>query len=225
MKTQKHILQVFCLSAVLLLTTLLVHGENVQAASAKTKALKAYGKLMAKSKTADFTQNSSSSFALAYIDNDKIPELIIQNFYGGMIKGNYAVYTYRNGKVKRVAGPDTLGTSISYYKKKGVIRGSLWYTVPMGGPGEGTTYCQMKKGKIVSILKKEVFEPNEAYGRTKTESSWFYDTSGKGNKFKSLSKKSFNSKLKKMTGSKKPTTLKSIKFYENTAANRKKYLK
>ena len=85
-------------------------GNKVQAASAKVKAMKAYGKFLAKHPAKDFGDKyydaSFSSDDTSYItsyflydmNKDRIPELITQtnvNFRWHIIR----IYTYKNGKV------------------------------------------------------------------------------------------------------------------------------
>ncbi len=182
---------------------------NAQAASQKTKAIKAYTKMMSKSTMrwgADtyYTKvpTKNCEFAIAYIDNDSVPELIVRNTRDiTHIAGFGVVYTYRNGKVQVVKNIH-IDDKFYYYKKKGVFV-SMYVS---GGTAE--SYWTLSKGKAVCRLSKEYRMIDRKYT--------YYAAS------KKTSKKKFNAALKKLVGSKKKTA---VKFYKNTAAARKKYMK
>lgn len=176
--------------------------------------VKAYKKLLSKSTIGTRKWPASQcSFAFAYIDNNSVPELVIQSYWSGSMFGYYEIYTYRNGKARRI--DVNLGVSFEYYKKTGVLSDSYWYTHPQGGPGSRTTYYKLKNGKITATLSKVKLEPNEMYNREKTVYNYNLNS-------KSIKKSKYNTQLKKLTGSKKAVT---PAFYKNTAANRKKYIK
>lgn len=182
---------------------------NAQAASQKTKALKAYTKMMSKSTMRWGTDTyytkvptKNCEFAIAYIDKDSVPELIVRNYRDiTHIAGYGVVYTYRNGKVQVVSNID-IDDKFYYYKKKGVFV----TTYILGGTAEG--YWTLSKGKAVCRLSKQYRMIDKKY-------TYFAAS-------KKISKAKFNAALKKLVGSQKKTA---VKFYKNTAAARKKYLK
>ena len=201
------------LLSLVLIFVLALAPLNVQAASNKTKALKAYKKLLS-AKNIRWGTNSyeptvpakNCQFALAYIDNDSVPELIVYNNKDVPHMVGYGLlYTYRSGKV-RLLGYINIDNKLSYYKKKGVI-----VTSYVSG---GTTYSYFKlsKTKITNKLAIGI--------DVLTQKKSYYTVSN--DIFKKTSKSKFNKALKKLVGSKKKTT---IKFRKNNASNRKKYIR
>ena len=76
-----------------------------------------------------YSRQSDIDFAIAYIDKDDIPELVLRRPRRRGCNAAY-VYTYRKGKVVRVeypfskmtfGGDGALARIIGYYKKKGVF--------------------------------------------------------------------------------------------------------
>jgi len=181
-------------------------GVKVEAASAKTKALNAYKKFLAE-KEIPWDKNfkipaSDCKFAIAYVDNDKIPELILNTNAVPHMAGYGRIFTYKNGKVKRVGPVEMDANKFSYYKKTGVfiscyVQGGVTYS-----------YRKLTKGKIVHKVQKG----EDAFGKKE-----YLDSNSK-----QISKSTFDKTVKKLVGSKKKT---SAKFYKNTASNRKKHCK
>lgn len=191
------------LMCIAMLTGILLPGVHTQAASKKTKALKAYSKLLA-SDSIKFSDRGSAnptdySFSLVYIDNNNVPELVI---WGNQPHSLYAVYTYRNGKAQYV---ENTGDGFGYYKKKGIFSGGIFRSYVC------TNYFKLSSGK--STRK---FSVTEDYSSATYQSY-------QSNKAVTITKTKFNRQLKKLVGSTKETT--NITWHKNTAANRKKYLK
>lgn len=188
-----------------------------QAASQKTKAKKAYRTMLAKKyiyKDGWRMTTKNCDFALAYIDNDSVPELLVYNSDDIPHMGGYGMlYTYSKGKVKYVTGlamdeRKTLG----YYKQKGILTDAY---AQQGYKSE--YYIRLKSGKTTSVLCKE-YKYNFRSDKWKL-SSYKKLSSGK---LKSASKSSFNKSLKSYVKTRKFTK---FKFYKNTSKNRTKYLK
>lgn len=188
---------------------------KAEAASQKTKALKAYNKMLSK-KTIRWGTDSNfplvstknCQFTIAYIDNDSIPELIVYNAKDiPHVIGYGMVYTYKSGKVKAVKNIN-IDSKFYYYSKKGVFVTSYCQG------GVTYTYFKLSKGKAAEKLQqgKAVYPPNASYQYYKISKD----------KRSQISKKSFTKALNNMVGKKKKTT---AKFYKNTSGNRKKYLK
>lgn len=205
--------------AVLFMLVLLVTicPMEAQAASKKTKAIKAY-KAMLSEKTMRWgldtyykaVPTDKCSFTIAYIDNDSVPELIVYSGYVSRPAGNMLIYTYRNGKAQVVKNTVTGryyadGGEFSYYRKKGIFISCYC------AGGVTDNYCRMSRNKAGYKLKAD---NSLMYGKS------YYRCAGE--KMKKITKKDFDKALKKLVGSKKKTT---AKFYKNTASNRKKYLK
>lgn len=185
---------------------------KVQAASQKSKAIAAYKKLLTQ-KTVTFDGNrkitmKNCKFALAYVDNNSVPELLLDT----TSKGNgyrYKVYTYSGGKAK-IAYESV--NPIRYYPKKGIV------AEVMSGEYSITIYAKMNvdKSKRVHLLSKESFKVDgKVLGTDYREGSYL-------TQFKNITKAAFNSQLKKLVGTAKLTA---PSYKTNTAANRSKYLK
>lgn len=189
---------------------------EVQAASQKAKAMKAYKSMLSKKtmRWGDDTYykavpTNTCKFAIAYIDNNSVPELIVTSGYVTRVAGTVVIYTYRNGKVQVVKSNTGRyyadSSKFSYYKKKGIFISTY------GTGGVTDSYYKMSKSKA---SKKLMADDSLMYGKS------YYTCSGEESK--KISKSGFNKSLKKLVGSTKKTK---AKFYKNTAANRKKYLK
>ena len=179
------------------------------AAPAKTKALKAYGEFLSKKTVRwdsyyDKLPAKECRFAVAYIDKDNIPELILYNTNVTHVSRFGRLYTYKNGKVKCVGAVDIDGGKCYYYKKKGIFVGEY----VMGGISNA--YLKLSNGKISSKLVKRKKMDGVSNG------TYYYDPQ------KEITKSSFNKRLKSLVGTTKRTT---VKFYKNTGANRKKILR
>ena len=150
-----------------------------------------------------YSRQSDIDFAVAYIDNNNVPELILRRPDKRGCACAY-VYTYRKGKVVRVRYPfskmefgrDGSSTEITgYYKKKGIFL----FEVLMG---DQRYYLRLKNGKAKMIAwNTGGYTDYPNYPKTKS-------------KYKRV--------LRKYTGGKKKTK---IKWHVNTMANRNKYLK
>ena len=136
-------------------------------------------------------------FGIAYINNDSVPELVT---YG--LGGKPTICYYKNGKVKNLMSAANCYYS-HYYKKKGVVKQTAYPYRSEEWDYYGYVKVNLAKNKW-SILS--------GYSDGKYENS----------KYKTISKKQFKNILKKAVGKTKATK---IKYYKNTAANRKKYLK
>lgn len=190
------------MAGLLLFAVLLIAlTASVQAASQKSKAIKAYDRFLS-GRYIDWeskkVETKDCSFALVYVDKDNVPELLVwgggRNVYHAVGYGR--LYGYKNGKVKMLG---KLRDGFQYYKKKGVY-------VAIGH----------LRGEIKSYQKISGSSSKQVVGKfTNTKTSYYANG-------KSISKSTFNKKLKKLVGNKKPSYAKS---YKNTAANRKKYLK
>lgn len=205
----------FMLTLLLLFcASLLIPSTNAQAADTKAKAIKAYKNLLAKDTmrwgkdtyyTAVPTKNCT--FSLVYIDNNSVPELVVKNNQDiTHIAGFGVVYTYKNGKVRTVDNIQLDG-KFYYYKKKGIFLTSY---CAMGQ--DCYTYCKLSKGKSTAKLGTQT----DLFSNVKT----YYKCKSSGTT--DIPKKTFNSSLKKLVGTRKRST---AAFHKNTATNRNRYLK
>lgn len=202
----------------LMVVFVMVPSQNAQAASNKTKALKAYRSMMAKKtlKVNDWTtyQTKNCRFAIAYIDNNSIPELIVYNNKDvSHIQGFGALYTYRKGKVQLVSTLmlDTR-SRLGYYYKTG------WFMDNTTYQGYGTdTFYKLFAGKLKTDM---------GYSRSVEYNGRKYVITGYGitanGSYQSYDATTFNRSLTYNTGGKKFRT---FKFYKNTKKNRLKYLR
>ena len=217
-KTKNKIVRALELLLILMLVFTAIPAMPGEAASAKSKALSAYKKKLSASKvtvlpagkkvtvnyydtiTYKYSRRANIKFDLAYIDNDNIPELILQdNRYC------YGVWTYKSGKVKCVLWGDSLTDPYGYYRKKGIYE-DVHYTE--GSPFYKQFY-QFKNGKMSHKMTKIVLEEGEPDAEYIIHS-------------KTVSKAAFKKKLKSYVGN---THVTKISLKKNTSTNRKKYLK
>lgn len=193
-------------------------ANQAQAASNKTKAIREYKKMLAKKTlkrdSATVYQTKNCRFALAYIDNNSIPELIVYNNKDAShIQGWGALYTYRKGKV-RLVSPLTLDTRsrLGYYHKTGWFADNTTYQ----GYG-GDTFQKLSGGKI---------KDDYTFSRSVEYRGGAYVITGYGimsnGSYQEVDATAFNRALSYNTNHKK---FKKFKFYKNTKTNRKKHLK
>lgn len=212
---------------VFLVATIMLPKANVNALTQKQKALNAYNKFLAKSSvpiasagktcyrswqpyTYKGTKASQVLFGLAYIDNDGIPELVLKTTNNGSTVLT-SIFTYTNGKVKRVLQLTNDYAHIDgyYYKAN-----SFKYTQLDEGGDKEEYYSVFNKGKTYRKLRKD----SNTYGyyapvyRKVTSDPW-------GGV---ISQSEFVKIRKNMTRSK---TLSKIKYYKDTAYNRKRILR
>lgn len=193
-------------------------ATHAQAASNKTKAMRAYKKMLA-GKTivrdeATVYQTKNCRFAIAYIDNNSVPELIVyNNTDASHIQGWGALYTYRKGKVRLVSNLmlDTR-SRLGYYHKTGWFMDNTTYQ----GYG-GDTFQKLSAGKLKDdlILGRSVEYRGGRYVVTG------YNSIYKGS-YEEIDASAFNRALCNKTNNK---AFKKFKFYKNTKKNRTKYLK
>lgn len=213
MKNKKWLLSLLFLC----LTVVLMVPVQSQAASTKAKALKAYRKMLAGStlewgESNWYVSTKNCKFAIAYIDNNSIPELIIRNDVDTYHASGYGLlYTYRKGKVQFV-DVLSMNSKFYYYKKKGIFTDN--YT---GSGVSSTIYQKLSRGKSVTKLGKDI-----EYDWDGNVSRATYTDCSNSSNYKQISKSTFNRKLKKLVGSTKKNT---VKFRANTKANRSRYLK
>jgi len=191
------------IAAALLMMLCLSFSLSAQA-SQKSKALKAYKSFLAK-------QKAEFSFSLIYLDKNSVPELILQEHRFNV---GY-VYTYKNGKVTPANG--TGKSPFAYYKKKGILI-SGWRFGGGSSVESATAYSRLKDGKV-SLALADVTKSSYKNGSLVNTQEYrkYTDDSGKYILISNL-----KSELKKIVGTRKKTK---IKYYKNTAANRKKRLR
>lgn len=188
---------------------------SAQAASQKTKAIKAYKIFLSKAMIPwddDWNVRASRcSFGLAYIDGDNVPELIVSTSDVSHAAGYGRIYAYKNGQVKRVANLAMNDSKCSYYKKKGVVIDTY---------AQGGSTKNYKKLTAAGLTTKLAVFSNVAKVPWLPKGTSYYKMTGYTNK--KVSKATFHKELKKLVGNKKATK---VSMRKNTVANRKKYLK
>lgn len=189
------------------LTVPAVHVQAVSKTSKKAQAIKAYKQFLSGK-----PNNGGYDFAVLYLDNDAVPELMVGAF----------LYTFKNGTVAQqgVAFGDS---GCSYYKKKGVIvthhtHKNLIYREGL----EGQEYSKFTKSGLTRQLYKDCRYTINSSGRAIGKKQYSYSRYTAQNIEKKASKSRFNAILKQMVGRTKATR---IKMHHNTAANRNRYLK
>lgn len=208
----------------LMMAMMLLPTMGAQAASAKSKAMKAYKKMLSQ-QTIDWSGDGSympslnnSKFGLAYINNDGIPELVVENPNTNSASGFGRLYTWKNGKVVEIARfrnmehVDELTDTypFAYYKKTGIFK---YCNINFGNAYETFLKLTGTKTKNVNLyhfaLASELWKI-EHYSIDKSTGTQV------------ITRAQFNKKLKKLVGSQKATPL---KFHKNTKKNRSKCLK
>lgn len=207
---------------IMLCVVLITPCMNVSAATQRQRAISAYKKWLSatyvrvlqkgtvyyddwayKRCTYSKTKASAVKFALAYIDGDSIPELVVYTKKGHVEL--FGILTYKNGKVRRVYSSTGSSKILGYYKKTGCFLERAF--------SEGTPYYDnyYKMSGAKSTKKYSKF----SYSIYSTEAEYYI--SGK-----SATKKAFTSGVQNLTKKKSMTKL---KFYKNTKANRNKKIK
>lgn len=211
---------------VLCVVVLCAFSGTVHAASTKSKALAAYKKYLAdnvvqrNSRGAIMNSTTCASrFAIIYLNNDSIPELVVER--AGLLYSPY-VYTYKNGKMTAVEGTMVSASAHleGYYKKKGcLVLGDESNGYPYHG--FSSYYLTLKSGKLSAKLKKQYLGTAK---KVVEGPNYYYNKKSGVNTYpeKKISRATFNKKLKDIVGSRKITK---IKLLDNTAANRKKACK
>ena len=207
-------------------TTLLLPSFDTSAATQKQQALKAYKQFLSKStvtiiplgrryedqwslRMVNYTGTPSSKvrFAIAYIDNDSIPELIIERIEDHMTCALFGIFTYKNGKVLWVKAGRGYDYYIGCYAKTGTFLtrdttdGALYHD----------QYTVFKNGKATPKLTKTV---------APYEFKEYYRNQNGG--LKKISFQAFSRLLKNLNGGRKLTR---VNYHNNTAGNRNTYLK
>ena len=204
MMKKKTIVTFLLLSLTLMM--MLPFGISAQAAGKKTKACKAYRKFLEKS-------NSDVMWGTAYLNNDTIPDLVTYTAFAPI--GKPMVYTYRKNKVVKVSLSMANSYYSHYYKKKGVVLNVPVYKKDW--PYDFKEYCTFNFKKTATARNNNVkavcYQEDKKYYKPdqKSETGWTQ-----------IKKAEFSKLLKKKVGNAKP---KKIKYYKNTAENRKKHLK
>lgn len=140
--------------------------------------------------------HSNLKFALIYLDKDSVPELVVSDG---------KIYTYKKASGMVLLQDDYEFDYQKYYKKKGVIYSDI---IPGAVMDYDVGYYQRVKGKkLATIVSFNHFRSGK----------WEYFNS----KYKKINKNQFKSLIKKYAGSRKLTK---IKYYQNTPANRNRYL-
>ena len=206
---------------ILVMTLLTAGSMTAHAAGSKKKALAAYKTFleqnMVQRNARGAITNASTAitrFAIIYLDKNSVPELIVEK--SGLMMSPF-VYTWKNGKMTALSSSNFSAseTVYGYYKKKGCLVMSYESN---GYPYHSfiNDYAVIKGKKLIRRLRKQylgtaskaVEGPNYSYNSKNTTDS---------SPSKKITKSSFNSKLKKIVGSKKMVK---IKLVENTAGNR-----
>ena len=198
----------------MLVFVLLFTSTTTQAASQKTKAMKAYASFLSKNRYLKWTDRPNMRigrakncyFAVAYIDNNNVPELVLYTPDSSHVAGFGVMYTYRNGRVVRVSELCLdLRSTLGYYKKKNV------YLDNYSSTGLGSySYARISKQTLGG---KSVRYNYRTRKWATTGYTW-------NNKF--VSKAYFDRALKRVVGK---TRFTKYKFYKNTSSNRRRYLK
>ena len=194
------------------------------AATPKQEALNAYNRWLSNAKVQVMpkgyrdiddvlytpTPAAKTEFAIAYINNDSIPELIVKTK-----KGDYcSVLTYRNGKIVRIWNNSFYNFVNGYYSKTGMfvdkrlpdmakIADYRKYML-MGSSGSVTQRFEILEHDVKGVKSYDYYSPQtKKWTRLKNRTD-------------------FKNKLLTFTRGKALTP---VRYYGNTATNRKNILK
>ena len=146
---------------------------------------------------------SDVKFALASIDGDSIPELIIS-----VKKDNrplFGILTFKNGRITRVYSSNGLTYFGGYFNGTGYIN-----MTSIESYCKKSLYCQLNGTSIKTMYY-------QSYKRKLGDLDMYYGTGGK-----LLSKSRYTKQVRSATQGKAKITL---VLHQNTAANRNKFLK
>ena len=157
-------------------------------------------------------------FAIALIDDDDIPELLVYNINDAFHSTGYGeLYCYDKNSSTRVKEVTFLSLNepklLGYYKKTG------WYMDCYSGAGGGNVTLNevVKNEKSQTVITKLL--QNDESGKNKVIG---YEISNGGSDTRQLNKTEYLNKIAEVTGG---IPLTKYKFYKNTKENREKYLK
>ena len=190
-------------------------GTKTKITSTGKKAIKAYQRFLGQDTIQWSYQKKvyafeKIEFALADINSDGVPELLLENGYASHAEGYVAIYGYYKKKIRQIdIGADEI---TSYYPKSGIVEFNHY------GMGGTTWYRRiLKNTKQQDVATIQCPSP---YGAgDKTAYHW-----NKGKKEIEVSKVKFYRLLKKATG-KKRVKIKDSDWHSNTADNRKNMVK
>ena len=210
----KHIRRHIIVAAFFMLTIL---RADIIVSAAEPTWVRIYQNLLEKG-TYTVTNNnyswnaSLSSFLILDIDQNGTPELVTKNVRPESSMANMLFFTVKKGKLVYLDSHGSKGLgSIRYCKAdKGIY--DYWWTNGIGGSGAGI-YSFDSKGMLT--LKRYAYTCSESM----TSSKILYSIEKAGNW---TTKARYDSYVKTYFASGR---FKTYKFYENTAANRKKVLK
>jgi len=189
-----------------LILTMIAFPEMQTMAAPRKGGMKAYQKFLSKNTITVKEIGKSKKvepdrFAVIKLNNDKIPELVVQ---AGL---NYYLFTYKKGKVKQV-GNSYFGSSpiwtIGYYPGKSIL-------CLNGFAGVGSSYYRYMKAKIKNCTISEIAS------RIHLMNFVDYRISEK-----SVGKTAFDRYMAGQTGR---TSMKTITFSNNNKKNRQKKLR
>lgn len=213
-KRRKNNLGFVALLLLLLVATIIPSGQ-LNAASKKKAAKRAYDKLLSKSEIKwrySTVDSSDLKFALKDINRDGTPELLIYNENASHSEGWERVYTCYKGKLKYLG----TYTSLTIYPKKKCYQDTY--------SNQGTwkqRYFTIRKGKRKKLASYECSYTRPSgvkYTKKKDDGVTYYYYNMKVNGKKASYKKCMKT-IKKL--SKSPST---IDYLENTEYNRSLYL-
>ncbi|EET60763.1 bacterial group 2 Ig-like protein [Marvinbryantia formatexigens DSM 14469] len=155
--------------------------------------------------------DKARSFALLDIDQNGVPELIVNNAETSGFFSTRYIYTVKSGKIVYCGRYYVRGENYLYYNQKYKAVYTWWWTNGVGG--QGSQLFRLSGSTLSSY--KYIWEGSDRPGSSKKV--YYYGTSGEKNK--KVSKSTYLSAAKKyFKGQKK------YSFVNNTAANRKKKL-
>lgn len=228
--SQKHIsaskqwvLVLIALAVALSLCAIASAPEAAYAQSKNSKACAAYRKALSKKTiTWGFDRKTSTrnlQFACQDINKDGIKDLVVYNPDAYHSEGWYRIYTYSKGKVKSLGS----FTAIEVYRNKNFFRDTYmnrghsyttYYRLQKNGKAKKLAYYETNQGFLPDQFKRKAHKK-----RSMGEIPLYYFN------FKVNGKAVSYSKCMKTVKSLEKKAKQTLKYHDNTVANRKKYLK
>ena len=220
------------LLAVIMCIVLSVPRIHVDASTQKQMAMRAYkiwlgrstvcvlkrGSKYKRSITYSTSKAGDVKFALAYIDNDGIPELIISTNVGDTPL--YGILTYKNGRISRVYNSDGRFMFSGYYNRTGCFLEKYNFHDYIGGRRCDTYnnyYIKMGSSTFNTLLIAHRFKRNYSNPYKLVNDEYTIVS-----KSRVTNRSEF---IRYMSNVTKGKSLSKVTFYRNTSANRNKILK
>ena len=198
MRSKKNLNRIIMAAFAILFMMPVIAVPKIQAASLKSKNKNAQ-EILQKKYTDLYNNSSGISYKYMDVTGDGVHELLASYFpssegSGGNMYG-LDIFQVKKGKIKCILRTDSYGLAkITFYKSSKSLVMSQY-----GHGGESYSYFKFKSGKYKSVASKA---RQSTKGGSVENGPWYYY----GSSQKTISKSSFNKKIKGMVKGKAKTT-------------------